>query len=114
MTAIEPPTLRPLTLNQLLDRAIRLYRQNFLAFIGIIATALIPLSIFDYVVTVLNFQNMERATQQMQSASAAGDTPASRAFVQRYPAGGTAAGSVSSKPAPPRLPAKLFGHNFCT
>jgi len=36
------PTLRPLRLGELLDRAIRLYRGNFLTFIGIIALVLVP------------------------------------------------------------------------
>ena len=39
------PALRPLRLGELLDQAIRLYRRNFLTFIGIIALVYIPLSI---------------------------------------------------------------------
>jgi hypothetical protein len=39
------PTLRPLSLGELLDRAIRLYRGNFLTFIGIIAVVYIPLMV---------------------------------------------------------------------
>ncbi|WP_420631454.1 hypothetical protein [Candidatus Leptofilum sp.] len=41
MTAL-PQNLRPLSMAQLLDRAIRLYRKNFLLFIGIVAVAQIP------------------------------------------------------------------------
>jgi hypothetical protein len=44
MTAVS--NLTPLTIGQLLDRAIRLYRQHFLLFIGIIALSQIPASIF--------------------------------------------------------------------
>ena len=49
MTAIAAPALRPLSLVELLDRAIRLYRRNFLKFIAIIAVVQLPLSL----VTVL-------------------------------------------------------------
>ena len=41
MTAL-PNHLQPLSMSQLLDRAIRLYRNNFLLFIGIVAIAQIP------------------------------------------------------------------------
>ncbi len=39
------PTLRPLRLGELLDRAIQLYRRNFLTFIGIIALVHVPLTV---------------------------------------------------------------------
>jgi hypothetical protein len=39
------PALRPLRLGELLDQAIRLYRRNFMTFIGIIAVIYIPLMI---------------------------------------------------------------------
>lgn len=39
------PILRPLRLGELLDRAIRLYRGNFLTFIGIIAVVYVPLMV---------------------------------------------------------------------
>lgn len=39
------PTLHPLRLGELLDRAIRLYRANFLTFIGIIAVVYVPLTV---------------------------------------------------------------------
>lgn len=42
-TAVSP--LQPLGMGQILDRAIRLYRQNFLTFIGIVAIAQIPSAI---------------------------------------------------------------------
>jgi len=39
------PALRPLRLGELLDQAIRLYRRNFLTFIGIIALVYVPLTV---------------------------------------------------------------------
>jgi hypothetical protein len=36
------PKLRPLNLGELLDRIVRLYRQNFLTFIGIVAIVQVP------------------------------------------------------------------------
>lgn len=39
------PDLKPLSAGQILDRAIRLYRKNFLSFLGIIAFAQIPLAV---------------------------------------------------------------------
>lgn len=39
------PSLRPLRLGELLDQAIRLYRRNFLTFIGIIALVYVPLTV---------------------------------------------------------------------
>jgi len=45
MTDSTLPILRPMTLGELLDRAFRLYRQNFLKFIGIFAIPYIPLAL---------------------------------------------------------------------
>ena len=45
MTVAPLPQLHPLGLGQLLDQAIRLYRRNFLNFIGIIAIVQIPLGL---------------------------------------------------------------------
>lgn len=47
------PTLRPLRLGELLDRAIRLYRANFLTFIGIIAVVYVPLMVLQTASTAL-------------------------------------------------------------
>lgn len=46
MATVEMSTLRPLGIGELLDQAIRLYRKNFLSFIGIIAVVQVPLSLF--------------------------------------------------------------------
>jgi len=47
------PTLRPLRLGELLDQAIRLYRRNFLTFIGIIALVYVPLMVLQTAATTL-------------------------------------------------------------
>lgn len=47
------PTLRPLRLGELLDRAIRLYRANFLTFIGIIAAVYVPLMVLQTAASAL-------------------------------------------------------------
>jgi hypothetical protein len=48
-----PTTLRPLRLGELLDRAIRLYRGNFLTFIGIIAVVYVPLMVLQSAASAL-------------------------------------------------------------
>jgi hypothetical protein len=55
------PALRPLSIGQLLDQAIRLYRHNFLTFIGILAVVLVPLTLLQMVISLLTFGD---ATQQ--------------------------------------------------
>lgn len=40
------PYLRPLTLGEILDHSVRLYRRNFLDFIGILALVLVPMTVF--------------------------------------------------------------------
>src|SRR5512138_2726681 len=57
------PTLRPLRLGELLDRAIRLYRGNFLTFIGIIAVVYVPLTVLQTAAqAVMNGSMMNRMT----------------------------------------------------
>ncbi|MGE5532116.1 MAG: hypothetical protein ACM3VW_08385 [Bacteroidota bacterium] len=45
MSEQSPPTLRPLNIADILDLSIRLYRQNFAAFLGIIAIVYVPVGI---------------------------------------------------------------------
>lgn len=52
------PVLRPLRLGELLDQAIRLYRRNFITFIGIIAVIYIPLMILQTASTTLLSSSM--------------------------------------------------------
>jgi hypothetical protein len=49
------PNLRPLSLGELLDQAIRLYRRNFFKFIGIIAIVQIPITIIGLVISLVAF-----------------------------------------------------------
>jgi hypothetical protein len=51
-------TLRPLRLGELLDRAIRLYRANFLTFIGIIAVVYVPLMVLQTAASTLLTSSM--------------------------------------------------------
>jgi len=53
-------TLRPLRLSELLDRAIRLYRGNFLTFIGIIAVVYVPLMVLQSAASALLSSSMLR------------------------------------------------------
>jgi hypothetical protein len=55
MTAAILPLLRPRTVGELLDQAVRLYRQNFLKFIGIVAVVQIPLSLLQLVASLITF-----------------------------------------------------------
>src|SRR5262245_22569745 len=65
MTDSVNPIIRPMTLAEILDRAIRLYRQNFVKFIGIFAIPYIPLMIlqgglsFFTSASVLNAANID-------------------------------------------------------
>lgn len=58
MTASSLPVLRPLGIGELLDQAIRLYRRNFLNFIGIIAVVQIPIGLLQFLVSLLTVQNI--------------------------------------------------------
>ncbi len=51
------PELRPLTLGEIIDRAVRLYRQNFINFIGIIAMVQVPLSIVQLLLSLYTVNN---------------------------------------------------------
>ena len=52
------PTLRPLRIGELLDRAIRLYRANFLTFIGIVALVYVPLMVLQVAASALFSSSM--------------------------------------------------------
>lgn len=57
-TSSAGPALRPLGLGELLDRAIRLYRSNFLTFIGIIAMMYVPLTVLQMASSALLSSSM--------------------------------------------------------
>jgi hypothetical protein len=52
------PLLHPLRLGELLDQAIRLYRRNFLTFVGIIAVVYVPLMVLQTAATTLLSSSM--------------------------------------------------------
>jgi hypothetical protein len=52
MAAISLPQLRPLSMGQIMDQAIRLYRRNFVAFVGIVALVQIPIVAVEFLVTL--------------------------------------------------------------
>ena len=58
-----PPTLHPLNLGELLDQAIRLYRRNFITFIGIIAVVYVPLMILQTASTTLMSSSLGELTR---------------------------------------------------
>ncbi len=63
MTANETLQLQPLGLGALLDRAIRLYRQNFVKFVGIIAIMQIPVTILQLISSLISVQGLDSALQ---------------------------------------------------
>lgn len=66
MAVLTTRVLRPLTLGKLLDRSVMLYRRQFLTFTGIVALVLIPISVFQLIITVLSIP----ASVNVQTAGA--------------------------------------------
>ena len=64
MTESALPVIRPMTLAELLDRAIRLYRQNFFKFIGIFAIPYIPLALLQAALSLFTTNTMTGAVGQ--------------------------------------------------
>ncbi|MFP4344164.1 MAG: glycerophosphoryl diester phosphodiesterase membrane domain-containing protein [Anaerolineales bacterium] len=56
MTTRSIPRLRPLSVGQILDRAIRLYRHNFFTFVGIIAVVQVPISLLSLIIALFGYQ----------------------------------------------------------
>ncbi len=69
MTALAFPALRPMKLPELLDRAIRLYRQNFLQFIGIVAVPYIPLMLLQAASSLLSTSSLQSITRSSDPTS---------------------------------------------
>jgi hypothetical protein len=65
---ITAATLRPLGLGELLDQSIRLYRRNFLKFIGIMALIQVPVGILQLIVTFFSLGNYISAANDFTSA----------------------------------------------
>lgn len=58
MTAPATSHLRPLNIGRLLDQAVRMYRQNFLKFIGIIAIVQVPVMLLQMIVSLFTFADL--------------------------------------------------------
>lgn len=58
MSTLDLSVLKPRSTAEILDQGIRLYRKNFLKFIGIIALVQIPLSILTTISTSYTYQNL--------------------------------------------------------
>jgi hypothetical protein len=70
MESTESSTLRPLTIGQILDRTMRLYRQQFLTFVGIIAVMLVPIMAVQLILTLVNVPNVLAAAERLQDPDA--------------------------------------------
>jgi hypothetical protein len=82
MTATAPE-LRPLTLGEILDRAIRLYRHNFANFIGIIALVQVPLSIIQLLLSVNNTNKVVDFPTQFTSSQQVWESFANSGYLDR-------------------------------
>ncbi len=61
------PSLRPLRLGELLDQAVRLYRHNFMTFVGIIALVYIPYALMQIVSSTLLISNLQGVQSNPES-----------------------------------------------
>ncbi len=61
------PALRPLRLGELLDQAVRLYRRNFLTFVGIIALVYIPYALIEVLFSALSTSSLQLAQSDPQN-----------------------------------------------
>ncbi len=65
MTTTDYSLLKPLQLSELLDRAVRLYRQNFFKFIGIVAIFQIPFTALQLVVSIQTLRKLSTWSQDV-------------------------------------------------
>ncbi|HSM59027.1 MAG TPA: hypothetical protein VK879_22925 [Candidatus Sulfomarinibacteraceae bacterium] len=76
MTATSLTILRPLRAGEILDRAIRLYRQHFLTFVGIIALVQVPLILVQMLSSLLAFGGFIGGLEEiLANPAAAPDSP---------------------------------------
>lgn len=61
------PVLKPLRLAELLDQAVRLYRRNFLSFLGIIAVVYIPYALLQVTISLVSTSSLQNARSDMQN-----------------------------------------------
>ncbi len=66
--------LRTFTMLELLDRAFRIYRNNFLTFIGLAAVVIVPLTAFNYLLTAPVSTSLERSMRAGGSFSTASNS----------------------------------------
>lgn len=76
MTATSLPALRPLGIGELLDQAIRLYRRNFLRYLGIIAVVQIPVGLLQFLIALLALRFGSALGSGRAAALGAAVTPA--------------------------------------
>jgi hypothetical protein len=69
-TSTAAPALRPLRIGELLDRAIRLYRDDFLTLVGIVAVVYVPLTILQILASALFSTSIVRTTPDRLFANA--------------------------------------------
>lgn len=62
------PALRPLSVGEIFDQAIRLYRRHFVTFVGIIAVVQIPYTLIQMVINVFNQSQLAQYTQSVNSS----------------------------------------------
>ena len=76
MTVTPTDVLRPLRAGEILDRAIRLYRRQFLQYVGIVALIQVPLITIQLLAALLMFGNMfSQFDNLLTNPAAAPDTP---------------------------------------
>jgi hypothetical protein len=71
MTTAALPQLRSRGVGELLDQAVRLYRQNFLKFIGIVALIQIPITLIQVVVSLVAFSGFFEQLENINNSSRA-------------------------------------------
>jgi hypothetical protein len=69
MTTAALPQLRSRGIGELLDQAIRLYRQNFLKFIGIVALIQIPVTLFQVIISLVAFSGFFEKLENINNSS---------------------------------------------
>ncbi len=67
----DPNALEPMTVIQVIDRTFRIYRDHFIAFIGMVAIITVPLTLIDYVLT----SDTAASLTQAQAATVGFDIP---------------------------------------
>lgn len=68
--------IRPLRMGEILDRAVRLYRRNFLQFVGIVALVQVPVTMVQILISVTTFAGaFERLGAALENPAAAPGDP---------------------------------------